>query len=196
MLMHTLRTNHMASRSATGKCKASSLQVQRSPILPPCVLDFYTCLRFSATRDTTSSTNNHCLSALQRLLNDTLYGYLSIRHRPVMCVSLPMNASSWAFVLPSTHDYVYDNTHARATEKPAHCKFKGRTFSANFVAASNSTNACSLSTTDHPCAWTVSMPAKRFSVWTSPCETTTILCVLYGESYTHTYMYGGRVALL
>ena len=33
----------------------------------------------------------------------------------------------------------------RANVKPAHCKFKGRTFS-----ASNSVNACFLATTDHP----------------------------------------------
>ena len=68
----------------------------------------------------------------------------------------------------------------RANVKPAHCKFKGRTFSANF---SNSANACFLSTTDHPCTWTVSMPAEPLSVWRSPHETTTTLCVFYGESY-------------
>ena len=55
-----------------------------------------------------------------------------------------------------------------ANIKPAHCKFKGRTFSANFVTASNLTNPCSLSTTDHPWAWTVLMPAERLSVWTGP----------------------------
>ena len=56
----------------------------------------------------------------------------------------------------------------QANIKPAHCKFKGRTFSANFVAASNPTNPCSLSTTDHPWAWTVLMPAERLSIWTGP----------------------------
>ena len=53
---------------------------------------FYARLRFSATRDTTSSTDNHCPVALQRcqrLLNGTPYGYLHVRHRPAMCVSLP-----------------------------------------------------------------------------------------------------------
>ena len=87
-----------------GKRKAGSLQVQRSPILPPCVSQFYARLRFSAT---TSSTDNHCPAALQRcqgLLNGTLYGY---SHRPAMCVSLSMNASCCASVLPSTHDYGY-----------------------------------------------------------------------------------------
>ena len=68
----------------------------------------------------------------------------------------------------------------RANVKPAHCKFKGRTFSAT---ASSSANACLLSTTDHPCAWTVSTPAEPISVWTSPHETTTTLCVFYSQSY-------------
>ena len=101
-------TIHLFHCSAMDKCKAGSLQVQRSPILPSCVSQFYACLRFSATRDTTSSTDNHCPSALQRfrLLNGTLYGYLRVRHQPTMCVSLPMNASC-ASVLPLTHDYAY-----------------------------------------------------------------------------------------
>ena len=97
-------------RSATGKRKAGSLKVQRSPILPPCISQFYARVRFSATRDTTSSTDNHYPAALQRcqgLLNGTPYGYLRVRHRPAMCVSLSMNASCCASVLPSTHDYAY-----------------------------------------------------------------------------------------
>ena len=63
----------------------------------------YARLRFSATRDTTSSTDNHCHAAHQRcqgLLSGTLYGYLRVRDRPAMCVSLPMNASCCASVLP------------------------------------------------------------------------------------------------
>ena len=75
-----------------------------------CVSQFYPRLRFSATCNTTSSTDNHCPSALQcfqRLLNSTPYEYLRVRHRPAMCVSLPMNASCSASVLPSTHDYAY-----------------------------------------------------------------------------------------
>ena len=107
-IRHT--TVYLFHRSATGKRKASSLQVQRLPILPPCVSQFYARLRFSATRDTTSSTDNHCPSAFQRcqrLLNGTPYGYLRVRHRPAMCVSLFMNASCCASVLPSTHDYAY-----------------------------------------------------------------------------------------
>ena len=56
----------------------------------------------------------------------------------------------------------------RANVKPAHCKFKGRTFSFR-----NSANACFLATTDHPCTSTVSTPAEPLSVWTSPHETTT-----------------------
>ena len=108
MVRHT--TVYLFHRSATGKRKAGSLQVQRSPILPPCVSQFYARLRFSATSDTASSTDNHCPSALQcfqRLLNGTPYGYLCVRYRPAMCVSLPINASCCASVLPSTHDYVY-----------------------------------------------------------------------------------------
>ena len=42
----------------------------------------------------------------------------------------------------------------------------------------------SLSTTNHPCAWTVPTSAERLSVWKSPQETTT-LCVFYSESYAH-----------
>ena len=74
------------------------------------VSQFYARLRFSATRDTTSSTDNRCPAALQRcqrLLNGTSYGYLRVTHRPAMCVSLPMNASCSASVLPSTHGYAY-----------------------------------------------------------------------------------------
>ena len=97
-------TVYLFHRSATGKRKAGSLQVQKSPIRGS---QFYARLRFSATRDTTSSTGNHCPSALQRLLNGTPYGYLRVRHRPALCVSLPMNASCCASVLPSTHDYAY-----------------------------------------------------------------------------------------
>ena len=103
-------TVYLVYRSATGKRKAGSLQVQRSPILPPYVSQYYARLRFSATRDTTSSTDNHCPSALQRcqgLLNGTLYGNLRVSHRPAMCVSLSMNVSCCASVLPSTHDYAY-----------------------------------------------------------------------------------------
>ena len=70
--------------------------------------------------------------------------------------------------------------HACATGKH-NCKFKGCTFLANLFAASNSANACSLSTTDHPCAWMVPTSADR----TSPHETTTMLYIVYGESYTH-----------
>ena len=103
-------TVYLFYRSATGKHKAGSLQVQRSPILPPCVSQFYARLRFCATRDTTSSTDNHCPAVLQRcqrLLNGTSYGNLRVRHRPAMCVSLPMKASCCASVLPSTHNYAY-----------------------------------------------------------------------------------------
>ena len=46
----------------------------------------------------------------------------------------------------------------QANVKLAHLKFKGRTFCVA-VSASNSVNACSFSTTDHTCAWTVSTPA-------------------------------------
>ena len=66
-----------------------------------------------------------------------------------------------------------------ANVKPAHSKFKGRTFP-----AASSTSARSLSTTNHPCAWTVPTSAERLSVWKSPQETTT-LCVFYSESYAH-----------
>ena len=50
-------------RSATGSRLIVSSKVA---ILPPCVSQFYARLRFSATRDTTSSTDNHCPSTLQR----------------------------------------------------------------------------------------------------------------------------------
>ena len=75
--------------------------------------------------DTTSSTDNRCPSSLQRcqrLLNGTPCGYL---HRPAMCVSLPMNASCCAFVLPSTHDYAYracDISSTASRIAPAHPK--------------------------------------------------------------------------
>ena len=102
-----VRPTHYRTVALRANC---SLQVQRSLILPPCVSQFYARLRFSATRDTTSSTDNHCPAALQRcqcLLNGTPYRYLRVRHRPAMCVSLSMNASCCASVLPSTHDYAY-----------------------------------------------------------------------------------------
>ena len=70
----------------------------------------YARLRFSVTRDTTSSTDNHYPAALQRfqrVLNGTPYGYLRVRHWPAMCVSLPMNASCCATALSSTHNYAY-----------------------------------------------------------------------------------------
>ena len=58
----------------------------------------------------------------------------------------------------------------RANVKPAHCKFKGRTFSANF---SYSANACFLATTDHPLHFDGVNAAEPLSVWTFPHETTT-----------------------
>ena len=71
------------------------------------------------------------------------------------------------------HHHIYCSTNCRqcvlrANIKPAHSKFKGCTFSANFVTTSNSTTPCCLSTTDHPWAWTVLMPAERLSIWTGP----------------------------
>ena len=122
------RNFYIFHRSAMAKRKAGSLKVQRSPILQPCVSKFYARLRFSATHDTTSSTDNHCPAALQRcqgLLNGTLYGYLRVRHRPAMCVSLSMNASCCASVLPSTHDYAYracDTSTAASRIAPARPK--------------------------------------------------------------------------
>ena len=125
---YRIRSIFLFNHSATGKRKAASLQVQRSSILPPCVSQFYAHLRFSATRDTTSSTDNSYPSAFQcfqRLLNGTPYGYLRVRHRPAMCVSLPMNASCYASVLPSTHDYAYrayDTSTTANRITPAHPK--------------------------------------------------------------------------
>ena len=54
-------------------------------------------------------------------------------------------------------------------------------------------NSCSLATTHHPCTWMMSMPDELLYVWTSPQETTTTLCILYGESYA--LIYNGHVAL-
>ena len=65
------------------------------------LMQFYARQRFSATRDTTSLTHNHCPAALQRcqrLLNGTPCGYVRVRHRPAMCVSLSINASCCASV--------------------------------------------------------------------------------------------------
>ena len=76
--------------------------------------------------------------------------------------------------------------HARATGKRRAGSLKVQRSHIRFelTFASNSTNARSLSTTNHPRAWTVPTSAERLCVWTSPQETTT-LGVLYGESYAH-----------
>ena len=58
----------------------------------------------------------------------------------------------------------------RANVKPAHCKFKGRTFSANFVTQQT---PVFLPQPTILCTSTVSTPAEPLSVWTSPHETTT-----------------------
>ena len=109
--------------------------------------------------------------------------------RPIMLSIALVYGENIAIPIYKVLPYLVIHPHCacalRANVKPAHCKFKGHTFSAN------SANA---STTDHPCTSTVSTPAEPLSVWTSPHETTTTLCVFYGESYA--IVYNGRVARL
>ena len=132
-------------------------------------------------------------------------GHVAFWPQPVGSLPLAQNAwhcTSWAsgseptqsynraeFLYIYIYIYIYIDPH-RANVKPAHCKFKGRTFSANFSPLlTQHTPVFFLqlysiyATTDHPCAWTMLTPAEPLSVWTSPHETTTTLCVFYGESY-------------
>ena len=70
--------------------------------------------------------------------------------------------------------------------KPAHCKFKGRTFSATFFAASNSTNACSLSEIPQPTIYALGrcQPLLNDSLYGHlHMKKTTTVCVFYGQSY-------------
>ena len=71
--------------------------------------------------------------------------------------------------------------HARATGKRKAGSFQVQR---SHVPSKLSRVVSSLSTTNHPCAWTVPTSAERLSVWKSPQETTT-LCVFYSESYAH-----------
>ena len=76
-------------------------------------------------------------------------GHVAFWPQPVG--SLPLAQNAWHCT--SIYVYIYIRSSAlrmralRANVKPAHWKFKGRTFSANFR---NSANACFLATTDHP----------------------------------------------
>ena len=100
-------TVYLFYRSATGKRKAGSLQVQRSLILPPRLRSSevlcHSRYHFFNRRNRYPAALQRC----QRLLNGTSYGYLRVRHRPALCVSLPMNASCSASVQPSTYGYAY-----------------------------------------------------------------------------------------
>ena len=106
--------------------------------------------------------------------------------------SITHGIADWAYVIgragASPPSRIYNRAefsiYIRSTIHIAHARATGKRKAGSFqvqrshVPSKLSRVVSSLSTTNHPCAWTVPTSAERLSVWKSPQETTT-LCVFY-----------------